>query len=168
MAVEQVWGYSDGSVAAEPGLGLQNEADGQPAEFASGSSGSVRVRPPVGRVAGLRYASRNRGRWHPIRDSLCGCGVAGSVTLCVMDARDVAAMTADALNSMEQRLEGSIAELRGDVAELKGDVAGLKGDVGGLKHDIQLLDAKIDTNQRITEERMDRGFQQIIDHIDRR
>ena len=28
VAVELVWGYSDGSVAAEPGLGLYGEADG--------------------------------------------------------------------------------------------------------------------------------------------
>ncbi len=64
-----------------------------------------------------------------------------------MDARDVAAMTADALNSMEQRLEGSIAE---------------------LKHDIELLSVKVDVNQRTTAQQMDEGFRQIIKHINRR
>ena len=70
-------------------------------------------------------------------------------------------MTADALNSMEQRLEGSIAELKGDMAELKGDVA-------EIRHDIRQLDIKVDVTQRAMSEQMDRGFQQIIDHIDRR
>ena len=79
---------------------------------------------------------------------------AGPVTFCVMDARDFAAMTAGALNSMEQRLEGSIAELKGDVAE--------------LRHDIRQLDVKVDVTQRTMSEQMDRGFRQIIDHIDRR
>ena len=63
-------------------------------------------------------------------------------------------MTADALNSMEQRLEGSIAGLKGDVAE--------------LRHDIRQLDVKVDVTQRTMSEQMDRGFRQIIDHIDRR
>ncbi len=54
-----------------------------------------------------------------------------------MDARDVAAMTADALNSMEQRLEGSIAK---------------------LKHDIELLSVKVDVNHRTTVQQMDEGF----------
>ncbi len=63
-----------------------------------------------------------------------------------MDTRDVAA-TADALNSMEQRLEGSIAE---------------------LKHDIELLSVKVDVNHRTTVRQMDEGFRQIIEHINRR
>ncbi len=72
-----------------------------------------------------------------------------------MDARDVAAMTADALNSMEHRLK---AEFKADMADLKAD----------LKHDIELLSVKVDVNQRTTARQMDEGFRQIIEHINRR
>ena len=68
-----------------------------------------------------------------------------------MDARDVAAMTADALNSMEHRLT---AEFKADMAE--------------LKHDIELLSVKVDVNQRTTARQMDEGFRQIIELINRR
>ena len=78
-----------------------------------------------------------------------------------MEARDVAAMTAEALNSMEERLGNDIADLKNDVADLKSDVA-------DLKHDIHLLDVKVDVNQRTTEEKVDRGFRQITEHLDRR
>lgn len=70
-------------------------------------------------------------------------------------------MTAEALNSMEERLGNDIADLKNDVADLKGDVA-------DLKHDIHLLDVKVDVNQRTTEEKVDRGFRQITEHLDRR
>ncbi len=62
-----------------------------------------------------------------------------------MDARDVAAMTADALNSMEARLEARIDQ---GLAE--------------VKHDIELLSVKVDVNQRTTARQMDEGFRQII------
>ena len=58
-------------------------------------------------------------------------------------------MTADSLNSMEQRLEGSIAELKADVVD--------------LKHGMRQLDVKVDMTQRVMSEQMDRGFRQIID-----
>ncbi len=83
-----------------------------------------------------------------------------------MDARDVAAMTADALNSMEHRLK---AEFKTDMADLKAefktDMADLKAE---LKHDIELLSVKVDVNQRTTARQMDEGFRQIIEHINRR
>ena len=75
-----------------------------------------------------------------------------------MDARDVAAMTADALNSMEQRLEGSIADLKADMSDMKAE----------LKYDIELLSVKVDVNQETVVRQMDAGFRQIIDHINRR
>ena len=65
-----------------------------------------------------------------------------------MDARDVAAMTADALNSMEARLEARIDKIDQGLAE--------------VKHDIELLSVKVDVNQRTTARQMDEGFRQII------
>lgn len=77
-------------------------------------------------------------------------------------------MTADALDSMESRLGEDIADLKSDVAGLKRDVAGLKGDVAGLKHDVRRLDLKIDVKHRATDEKLDRGFQQILEHLNSR
>ncbi len=68
-----------------------------------------------------------------------------------MDARDVAAMTADALNSMEARLEAKIDQ---GLAE--------------VKHDIELLSVKVDVTQRTTARQMDEGFRQIIELSNRR
>ncbi len=72
-----------------------------------------------------------------------------------MDARDVAAVTADALNSMEHRLK---AEFNADMSDLKAE----------LKHAIELLSVKVDVNQQTTAQQMDEGFRQIIEHINRR
>ena len=63
-------------------------------------------------------------------------------------------MTADALNSMERRIGEDIADLKHDVAD--------------LKHDIHRLDVKIDVQHRSTEEKLDRGFRQILEHLDKR
>ena len=71
-----------------------------------------------------------------------------------MDAQDVAQLTADALNSMERRIGEDIADLRGDVAD--------------LKHDVHRLDVKIDVQHRATDEKLDRGFRQILEHLDKR
>ena len=70
-------------------------------------------------------------------------------------------MTADALNSLERRVGD-------DIAELKHDVAGLKRDVAGLKHDVHLLNVKVDVNQQTTEEKLDRGFRQVLEHLEKR
>lgn len=64
-------------------------------------------------------------------------------------------MTAGALNSLERRIGEDMAELK---AELKGDVA-------ELKHDVHLLDVKVDVNQRATDQKLDRGFQEILEHL---
>ena len=71
-----------------------------------------------------------------------------------MDARDVAAMTADAMNSMEQRIEGSIARL--------------DAKIDGVKHDVHLLSVKVDVGLETVGRQMDEGFRRIIQHIDRR
>ncbi len=60
-------------------------------------------------------------------------------------------MTAGALNSLERRIGEDMAELKGDVAE--------------LKHDVHLLDVKVDVNQRATDQKLDRGFQEILEHL---
>lgn len=78
-----------------------------------------------------------------------------------MDAKDVAEMTADALNSLEGRMEDNLAEVKRDIAEVKRDVA-------GVKHDVHLLNVKVDVNQRTTEEKLDRGFQRIMEHLEKR
>ena len=61
-------------------------------------------------------------------------------------------MTADALNSMERRIGEDIADLKHDVAD--------------LKHDVHRLDVKIDVQHRATDEKLDRGFRQILEHTD--
>ena len=60
-------------------------------------------------------------------------------------------MTAGALNSLERRIGEDMAELKHDVAE--------------LKRDIHLLDVKVDVNQRTTDRKLDRGFQEILEHL---
>lgn len=64
-----------------------------------------------------------------------------------MDVADVAQMTAEALNAMEGRIERDLAELKGDVAR---------------------LDGKIDASFRVMDQRMDEGFRQVIDHLNKR
>lgn len=54
------------------------------------------------------------------------------------------------LNNTERRIMSEIADFRAEV-----------------NHDIQLLDARADVTQRVMSEQMDRGFQQVIGHIDR-
>ncbi|MCQ3802975.1 MAG: hypothetical protein OXC98_05340 [bacterium] len=71
-----------------------------------------------------------------------------------MDAKDVPALTADALNSLERRVGDDIAELKHDVA--------------GLKHDVHLLNVKVEVNQQTTEEKLDRGFRQVLEHLEKR
>ncbi len=78
-----------------------------------------------------------------------------------VDAKDDAQMTADALNSLERRIGEDIADLKHDVADLKHDVA-------DLKHDMHRLDIKIDVQHRATDEKLDRGFQQILEHLEKR
>lgn len=122
------------------------------------------IKPPR---SGSKPERRVRRRWE--RGS--GHKLLSARRLCLpgMDAKNVASMTAEALNSMEERLSNDIAEVKQDVAE--------------LKHDIHRLDVKIDVNHRVIDEKMDRGFQQmetslqqkmdrgfqqIMEHIDRR
>ena len=54
-------------------------------------------------------------------------------------------------NSMERRIGEDMAELKHDVAE--------------LKHDMHLLDVKIDVPHRVTDEKLDWGFRQIMEHL---
>ena len=56
-------------------------------------------------------------------------------------------MTADALNILERRIGRDMAK---------------------MKHDIHLLNVKTDVNQKTTDENLDRGFQQIMEHLHRR
>ena len=63
-------------------------------------------------------------------------------------------MTADALNSMERRIGEDIADLKHDVAD--------------LKHDVHRLDVKIGVQHRSTGEKLDRGFQQILEYLEKR
>ncbi len=44
----------------------------------------------------------------------------------------------------------------------------LSADMAGLKHDIQLVDAKVDRIVDRVDRRMDQGFRQIVDCLDRR
>ena len=71
-----------------------------------------------------------------------------------VDAKDVAQMIADALNSLERRIGEVIAELKHDLAD--------------LKQDIHRLDAKIEVLYRSTDEKLDRGFQQILEYLEKR
>ncbi len=81
-------------------------------------------------------------------------------------------MTADALNSMEARLEAKIdqglAEVKQDLAGVKQDLAGVKQDLAGVKHDVHLLSVKVDVGLETMGRQMDEGFRQVIQHIDRR
>jgi len=91
----------------------------------------------------------------PDREAFCYCPqlpVRGMVA--DMDAKDVPALTADALNSLERRVGDDIAELKHDVA--------------GLKHDVHLLNVKVEVNQQTTEEKLDRGFRQVLEHLEKR
>ncbi len=63
-------------------------------------------------------------------------------------------MTESAMTAMENRLSA--------------DIAGLKGDVAELKHDVRLVDAKVDRVVDRVAKRMDQGFRQIVDALDRR
>ena len=45
------------------------------------------------------------------------------------------------------------------------DMAELKHDVAELKHDMHLLDVKIDVPHRVTDEKLDWGFRQIMEHL---
>ena len=64
-------------------------------------------------------------------------------------------MTESAMTAMEQRLK---AEFKADMADMKAE----------LKHDIQLVDAKVEMVADRVDQRMDQGFRQIVDCLDRR
>ena len=63
-------------------------------------------------------------------------------------------MTAEALNSMERRIDTRLDRVERGLGE--------------VKNDIRRLDGKIDKNQRILEQQMDQGLRQIIDYLDKR
>ncbi len=67
-------------------------------------------------------------------------------------------MTESAMDAMEHRLK----------AEFKADITELGGDIAGSRHDIQLVDAKVDMVVDRVDQRMDQGFRQIVDYLDRR
>ena len=62
-----------------------------------------------------------------------------------MDARAFAEMTAAALNSLEGRISEDIAE---------------------LKHGLAELQLQMDVHRRVTEQKLDSGFQAILRHLE--
>ena len=70
-------------------------------------------------------------------------------------------MTADALNSLGRRIGNDISEVKRDIAEVKHDIA-------EVKQDIHLLNVKIDVNRQATDEKLDRGFRQVLEYLDKR
>ena len=76
-----------------------------------------------------------------------------------MEAKDVAEMTAMAFNSLEERISEDMAELKQGQAELKHGLA-------ELKHSQAELKLQVDVHQRVTEEKLDRGFREILRHLD--
>ena len=77
-------------------------------------------------------------------------------------------MIAEALNAMEGRIDGRLDRIDGRLDRIDGGIAGLKGDIAGLKGDIARLDSKIDASFRLMGQRMDEGFRQVVDHLNRR
>ncbi len=77
-------------------------------------------------------------------------------------------MTADALNSLQRRIGNDISEVKRDIAEVKQDIAEVKHDFAEVKHDIHLLNVKIDVNRQATDEKLDRGFRQVLEYLDKR
>ena len=68
-----------------------------------------------------------------------------------MDARDVAQMTAKALNDVESHIDSKMRALE-----------------QRMDHGFREIEGKIDRNQRIVEQKTDEGFRQIVDYLDRR
>ena len=75
-----------------------------------------------------------------------------------MDAQDVPPVIADALNSLERRIGNAMAEIKAAMADMK----------AGLKHDLHLLSVKMDVNHKRTHEKLDRGFQQVMERLEKR
>ena len=82
-----------------------------------------------------------------------------------MDARDFAQMTAEAMNSLEGRIDSRIAGLERKMDDGFRQMGGTIREMGG---EIREMDGKIDRNQRIIEQKTDDGFRQIVDYLDRR
>ena len=74
-------------------------------------------------------------------------------------------MIADALNSLERRIGNDLADIKAAIAGIKSTMADKKV---GLKHDIHLLSVKMDANHKRIHEKLDRGFQQVMEHLEKR
>ena len=72
-----------------------------------------------------------------------------------MDARDVAQMTAKALNDVESHVDSKIEATQRVLKQR-------------MDHGFREVEGKIDRNRRIVEQKMDDGFRQIVDYLDRR
>ena len=89
-------------------------------------------------------ATPGRPPWLPIASTLQG-----------MDAKDVAAMTAEALNSLGNRIDERMDQ-------------GFRQIEDKIEKNQRALEGKIEGTQRALDQRMDQGFRQILAYLEKR